>query len=170
MDSSLRERISILPEMMDLLNQQIRQEQFASSCYLAMAAWCDQNGFSNSAKLFYDQSKEEREHMMKLFSYITNNGGAAISPSVDTVNHSFSSLRDVFESALSMEIDVTKKIHALMSTARKLEDYNSELCLQWFVHEQMEEEQFFRSIIQMIELMGDSPLQLIDDKISQKNH
>ncbi|MCH2225627.1 MAG: ferritin [Crocinitomicaceae bacterium] len=170
MDNSLRERISILPEMMDLLNQQIKQEQLASSSYLAMAAWCDQNGFSNSAKLFYDQSKEEREHMMKLFGYITNNGGAAISPSVEPVNHSFLSLRDVFESALNMEIDVTKKIHTLMSTARKLEDYNTELCLQWFVHEQMEEEQFFRDIIQMIELMGDSPLQLIDDRIKRENH
>jgi ferritin len=167
MDNAIRERISILPEMMDLLNQQIKQEQFASSSYLAMAAWCDQNGFSNSAELFYDQAKEEREHMMKLFSYITNNGGAAISPSVDPVNHSFLSLRDVFESALNMEIDVTKQIHTLMSTARKLEDFNTELCLQWFLHEQMEEEQFFRDIIQMIELMGDSPLQLIDDRVKR---
>ena len=66
------------------------------------------------------------------------------------VNHSFSSLRDVFESALSMEIDVTKKIHTLMSTARKLEDYNTELCLQWFVNEQMEEEQLCQKISKIL--------------------
>jgi ferritin len=168
MKNAIRERISVMPGMMDLLNQQIKQEQSASSSYLAMAAWCDQNGFINSAKLFYDQSEEEREHMMKLFNYITNNGGAAMSPSIDAVNHSFLSLKDVFESALSMEIEVSESIKVLMSTAKKLNDYNTELFLQWFVKEQMEEEQFFRDIIQMIELMGDSPLQLIDDRVKRQ--
>jgi ferritin len=169
MKDLLRERISILPEMMDLLNQQVKQEQLASSSYLAMASWCDQNGFNNSAKLFYSQSEEEREHMMKIFSYIVDNGGAPISPSIEQVNHSFLSLTDVFHSALEMEISVTKNIQKLVSTARKLEDYNTELTLQWFVQEQAEEEQFFRDIIQMIELMGDSPLQMIDDRIKKSN-
>lgn len=165
MKQSLRNRISIQPEMMDLLNEQIKQEQQASSSYLAMAAWCDQNGFVNAAKLFYDQSAEEREHMMKLFSYITDNGGAAISPSIDPVNHSFLSLKNIFETALEMEIEVTSNINKLLTTARKLEDYSTELCLNWFVHEQMTEEQLFRDILQMIELMGDAPLQLIDERI-----
>jgi ferritin len=167
MKNTVRERISILPEMMDLLNQQIKQEQFASASYLAMASWCDQNGLNNSAKLFYSQSEEERTHMMKIFSYIMNNGGAPISPSIEPVNHSFLSLPDVFQSALEIEISVSQNIQKLMSTARKLEDFNTEIHLQWFVQEQAEEEQFFRDIIQMIELMGDSPLQMIDDKIKE---
>jgi hypothetical protein len=103
MKDLIRQRISILPEMMDLLNNQIKQEQQASSSYLAMASWCDQNGFINSAKLFYAQSEEEREHMMKIFTYVVDNGGSPISPSIDPVNHSFLSLTDVFHSALDMD-------------------------------------------------------------------
>ena len=170
MKKELRERISIIPEIMDLLNEQIKKEQFASSSYLAMASWCDQNGFSNSANLFYSQSEEEREHMMKLFSYIIKNGGAAISPIVSEVNHSFLSLKDVFHTALELEISVTENIQKLMTSARNLQDYNSELILQWFVKEQAEEEEFYRDIIQMIELMGDSPLQMIDERIKRADH
>jgi ferritin len=170
MKKELRERISINPEIMDLLNEQIQKEQFASSSYLAMASWCDQNGFTNSANLFYSQSEEEREHMMKLFSHIVKNGGAAISPSISQVNHSFLSLMDVFRSALELEISVSQNIQKLMTVARNLEDYNSELILQWFVKEQAEEEEFYRDIIQMIELMGDSPLQMIDERIKRVEH
>jgi ferritin len=100
-----------------------------------MASWCDQNGLNNSAKLFYSQSEEERTHKMKIFSYIMNNGGASISPSIESVNHSFLSLPDVFQSALGIEISVSQNIQKLMSTARKLEDFNTEIHLQWFVQE-----------------------------------
>ena len=82
MENLIRERISINMDVMDMLNQQIHAEQLASSTYLAMASWCDQNGFINATKYFYAQSEEEREHMMKLFTFVNDNGGAAISPQV----------------------------------------------------------------------------------------
>ena len=67
MKSIARQQISINLEVMDLLNEQVVNEQHASSVYLAMASWCDQHGLVKSTESFYKQSEEERAHMMKLF-------------------------------------------------------------------------------------------------------
>ena len=165
MNNIIRENISIHPNVMDMLNQQIKEEQYASSSYLAMASWCDQNGYENASKYCYNQSSEESEHMMKIFKFIIDNGGAAYSPVVDGINHEFSSLKDVFLNALSMEIDVTKNIHSTMKKCRELNDYVSETLLLWLIQEQMEEEQKFRRIIEVIDMMDGSPAKLIDERI-----
>ena len=75
-----------------------------------MASWCDQHGFDHSAKFFYDQSSEEREHMLKIFKYINDNGGMAYSPIVEGVSHDFESILDLYKTALQEEIKVSKSI------------------------------------------------------------
>ncbi len=162
-----RQKMSISVETMDLLNQQITLEAHASASYLAMASWCDQNAFTNSASFFYKQSEEEREHMMKIFQFINDCGGNAISPSVSNINHEFSSLEDIFESALEQEIMVTKSIHNIVKECKSNNDYNGENFLQWFVVEQLEEEKTLRDILDLFELMGRDgiALKLIDERI-----
>ena len=71
MENLIRENLSINIKVIDLLNDQIKMEAKASATYLAMASWCDQHGYDHSAKFFYAQSSEEREHMLKIFKYIT---------------------------------------------------------------------------------------------------
>ncbi|MCM4166827.1 putative bacterial non-heme ferritin [Arenibacter antarcticus] len=167
MKNIARQQMSIKVSTMDLLNKQIKLEAHASATYLAMASWCDQNAFANSADFFYAQSAEEREHMMKIFRFITDCGGIAISPTVENINHDFSSLEEVFENALDHEIMVTKSIHELLATARKDQDYVVENFLQWFVAEQLEEEKALRDILDMFELMGRDgiALKFIDERI-----
>ena len=67
-----RQSMSIKVESMDLLNGQIKMEAHASATYLAMASWCEQNGFFTSAKFFFKQAEEEREHMMKIFNFLVD--------------------------------------------------------------------------------------------------
>lgn len=154
---------------MDLLNNQIKMEAQASASYLAMASWCDQHAYLKSAEFFYEQAAEEREHMMKIFKFITDCGGIAISPTIENVNHDFSHLEEVFETALDQEISVTKSIHKLLSTARKDQDFVVENFLQWFVEEQLEEERTFRDILDLFELMGRDgiALKLIDERVKK---
>ena len=168
MKDIVRQKISINVDVMDLLNQQIVKEAHSSSAYLAMASWCDQNGLTNSAEFFYKQSAEEREHMMKIFKYINDNGGTAYSPEVKNILHDFSSLQEIFEAALDQEITITKSIHAIVLKCRKVQDLTSEYFLQWFIQEQMEEEQKMRRILDLFELMGTDgmALKLIDERIT----
>ncbi|MGY5354515.1 ferritin [Wenyingzhuangia sp. IMCC45467] len=165
MNTIIRKQISIHPEVMDLLNNQIAMEMHASASYLAMASWCDQRELLNSKALFYEQAEEEREHAMKIFKFINDNGGAAISPSVDLVNNDFDSLLAIFEKSLEQEIAVSESIKKIFKKARNVDDFVSEAMLQWFITEQAEEEDKFRSIIDIFELMEGMPLKMIDERI-----
>ena len=165
MKTEIRRQMIIHPKVMDLLNDQISMEMQASASYLAMASWCDQRGLNNSTAFFYAQAAEERDHAMKIFKFINDNGGAAISPSVTNVKHEFESLRDVFEKSLDQEVKVTAAIFNIFKNTRALNDYTSELFMQWFVTEQAEEEETIRDILDVFDLMGDMPLKMIDERL-----
>ncbi|QED38739.1 ferritin [Antarcticibacterium arcticum] len=169
MKDLVRQKLSIHVEVMDLLNEQIKKEAQSSSIYLAMASWCDHNALTNSAHFFYEQSLEERDHMMKIFKYINDNGGTAYSPEVTNINHDYNSLEEIFETALDQEIAITKSIHNIVFKCRKVQDLTSEVFLQWFVHEQMEEEQTIRRALELFDLMGTDGLglKLLDERIPQ---
>ena len=169
MKDLVRQKLSINVDIMDLLNEQIQKEAHSSSAYLAMASWCDQNGLPHSASFFYKQSLEEREHMMKIFRFINDNGGTAYSPEVKNIMHEFNSLEEIFQSALSQEISITKSIHNLVHNCRKRQDLSTEYFLQWFVHEQMEEEQKMRRVLDLFDIMGKDgiALKLIDERVNE---
>jgi len=170
MKDLIRGNLSINIKSIDLLNEQIKMEFEASAMYLAMASWCDQQGFMHCANFFYEQSNHEREHMLKIFKFINENGGIAYSPIVNKVNHEFSSIVDVFETALRGEIKVSKSIHSIFMQCRKDNDYATEVFLQWFVTEQLEEEQTMRRALQIFELCGEGneDLYLADKRMA--NH
>ncbi len=167
MKDLMRQRTSIKPDIVDILNEQVRIEATASAAYLAMAAWCDQHGWDYSAEHFYTQADEERMHMLKLFRYVSDMGAAALSPKVGEVQHDFSSLRDVFETALESEIHVTESINKVVAACRNVNDFATESFMQWYVLEQTEEEYVARRALELFDIMGDSGMDLIliDERI-----
>jgi ferritin len=69
--------------MQDALNKQVAMEAASSQAYLAMASWAEiQPGLDGVTNFFYQQSDEERVHMLKLIRYINERGGFAIVPSL----------------------------------------------------------------------------------------
>ena len=164
-----RTQTSLHPEIIALLNEQVAKEAHASSIYLAMASWCEVNGYTRSAEFFYEHAVEERDHMMKIFRFLNENGARAYAPEVGKVAQDFKSLLEVFQKTLDHEIEVTKSIFAIFKKAREEGDYASENFLQWFVEEQLEEERLVHSILDLFEFTNekDSPLalKLIDERI-----
>lgn len=155
MKDLLRQRTSLKEEIEILLNNQIKMEAEASAKYLAMGSWCDRNGFKHSAAYFIRQSEEERSHMMKIFQYILSVGGTAISPEVSAVNQEFATFRSVFDIALQSEINVTQSINRIVTASRTVEDYATESMLQWFVKEQVEEEDNARRALELFDVIGE---------------
>jgi len=151
----LRQRTSLKEEIEILLNNHVKMEAEASAKYLAMASWCDRHGFKNSAKYFLKQSDEERGHMLKIFNYIMTVGGTAVSPEVAAVKQEFATFRSVFEAALQSEIAVTQSINRIVTQSRREEDYGTESFLQWFVNEQIEEEDNARRAIELFDVIGE---------------
>ena len=165
MKTAIRRQMTIHPEVMDVLNEQIALEMHASASYLAMASWCDQRELVNSKAFFYKQAEEERAHGMKIFNFVNDAGGAAISPAIPTVNNEFEGLREIYEQSLDQEIEVTQSIYKCFKAARNTDDFASEVFLQWFVNEQVEEEDTVRSIIDIFDLMEGMPLKMIDERL-----
>ncbi len=152
------------------LNRQIEMEAYASAYYLAMASWCEQKGFQGSAEFFYKQSDEERAHMLKIFRFVNEAEGQAISPGVKQPPADFDSFKALFETALAQEREVTTAIYDLMKIARDKNDFATQNLMQWFVDEQLEEEKQIIVILDKLKLIGDAGVGLfmLDNELGQK--
>lgn len=144
----------ISKKIAEALNGQVAKEAYAANSYLSMASWCEQQGLHGCAAFLYDQSEEEKGHMMKLFKYINAAGGQAMAPEVKEPPHIYESLTHVFETALEQEQGVSESINKLVDLCFHSQDYASFHLLQWYVEEQVEEENLFKSILDMIKLAG----------------
>jgi ferritin len=148
-------RTSLSEEVELLLNEQIKTEAYSSAVYLSMASYCNRNGFDYSAGYLEKQSNEERGHMLKIFKYINDLGGRAISPDIINVPQDFESFRTVFELALQQEIKVTSQLNRLADQCMRLKDYTTFEFIQWFLKEQIEEEYVARRIVELFDVIGE---------------
>jgi ferritin len=141
-------------KILQLLNEQIGHEYYSSNFYLAMSSWCGFKGLRGSCSFLSHHAGEEMEHMRKLFGYVGDTGAQAIVPQVQKPPESYDSIRDVFSKTLEHEIFITRKINELVGACMLEKDYSTFSFLQWYVAEQHEEEKLFRSILDLIEIIG----------------
>ncbi|MFZ9700767.1 MAG: ferritin [Flavobacteriales bacterium] len=155
------------PTVESALNDQISIESHSSNAYLALASWCETKGMEGSAKFFYLQSEEERAHMLRLFKYINDSGGKALTPALNQPRTDFSDIMEVVEYFLKGEVRVSDGINKLVYIATQEKDYTTLNFLQWYVAEQHEEETTARNIKDKINLIGleANGLYLIDKEI-----
>jgi ferritin len=141
----------ISPAMIAALNEQIKHEYFSSYLYLAMSAYCEEQNLSGFAHWMRIQADEERGHAMKLFDYIQSLGVRVELKSIEQPPREFGSPRELFQKVLAHERMITSRIHALYEQARAEKDYRTEIMLQWFISEQVEEEKNALDILTRIE-------------------
>jgi ferritin len=169
MKDLLRLRTSLSEEIETALNEQIKREAHSSAVYLAMGSWCDRHGFDNSANFFYKQSDEERGHMKKIFKYVLDLGGQAISPEITNIQQDYDSFRAVFEQALEQEIAITQSINRIVAKCHQVQDFTTVAFLQWFLTEQVEEEYIARRALELFEVIGEEGVgqYMIDKQIAK---
>lgn len=155
METTTRSKCSLDQKTESLLNQQVGLECVSSASYLAMASWCDYQGFKYGASFLYRHAEEEKEHMLKLFHYINDVGGHAIHPEITHIQHDFDSFRQIFEHAFAHERKVTQAIHQLVGHCWQVKDFATFNFLQWFVKEQIEEESLTRRAVELFDVIGE---------------
>lgn len=158
----------ISKRMQEALNEQVRIEAESSQVYLAMASWAEiQPGINNITEFFYRHSDEERMHMLKLIHFINSRGGFAVIPALPQPPLTFPSVNHAFKQLLEHEIFVSESINKLVHIALEEKDYATHNFLQWYVAEQIEEEDLARTLIDKLELIGDekSGMYLFDKDI-----
>jgi ferritin len=138
----------------DALNEQIKLEEESSRAYMAMASWCESNGYPGAARFLYKHSDEERMHQTKLIHYVNDRGGHALLKPLAEPGNLYKSVKDVFEQVLKHELHVTESINALYHLATQEKDYTTGQFLQWYIMEQIEEESLVNGILDKMNLAG----------------
>jgi ferritin len=152
----------------EALNKQVQMEAESSQAYLAMASWAEiQPGLEGVSNFFFQQSDEERQHMLKLLRFINERGGFGVVPELTQPMLTFPSLKKLFEEFLKHELKVSDSINDLVHLSLTEKDYATHNFLQWYVNEQIEEERTARTLNDKLELIGDdkSGLYLFDRDI-----
>lgn len=151
------------------LNNQIKIEAESSQIYLAMACWAEVKGLEGVAGFMFDQSNEERDHMLKLVKFVNERGGHAHISELSAPNVTFVSFKEMFEKLYEHEVFVSNSINELVHISLQEKDYATHNFLQWYVSEQIEEEAMARTILDKINLIGDDKggLYLFDRDIQQ---
>ena len=153
--------MSLNRKIEEALNRQIQSEFYSSYVYLSMSGYSDSQNLPGFAAWMRAQSEEERGHAMRLFDYVQNRGGRVRLTSIAQPKLDFESPRVMFEEALGHEQSVTATIHELYRLAQEEKDYPTEVELQWFVQEQVEEEKTIQDILAQLAMIGDHPAALV---------
>ena len=158
--------MKISSKMKKALNDQVALEASASNSYLAMASWCEVTGYQGAANYFYVQSDEERTHMLKIVHYLNDMAAIATIPATKAPSSTYKSLEGLIKTALKNEQAVTKAIHKMVEIAQKEKDHSTNVFLEWFVNEQVQEETKFETLLQKFDLIGRDKLAINEiDKI-----
>jgi ferritin len=151
--------------LQDAINEQIRNEIQSAYLYLSMSAHCEAANLPGAAHWLRTQWEEELSHAMKLFKYVNERGGRVTLQSIEKPQAEFPSLLGIFQQVLAHEQKVTALINNLYSIAIKENDYATQIELQWFIKEQVEEEKNAVDIIDMLKMSGESgPALLMVDR------
>jgi ferritin len=143
------------PDVKKALNKQITMEFHSSAIYLSMAADFFTKNFGGFGQWMLVQSKEETGHGMKIFKYLLERGETVELEAIDAPQKSWATPLDAFRTAYGHEQKVTASIAALTELARDKKDHATEIFLQWFVSEQVEEEANADEIVKKLELAKD---------------
>jgi ferritin len=136
------------------INDQIVVEGYSSNLYLAMASWCEANGFAGAAKFLFVHADEERMHMLKFIHYVNDRGGHSVVPALKAPPKDYKDIFKLFDEIMKHEEYVTECINSLVEVSMKERDFTTANFLQWYVTEQVEEESLFRNIQDKINLLG----------------
>ena len=154
----------------EALNRHINEEFYASYLYLSMSAHCDSLDLPGFAHWMRIQSQEEYAHAMNLFDYVQDRQGKVTLLPIDQPVVEFGSVLDVMEATLAHERQVSHLINELYELASRESDYPTQVHLQAFITEQIEEEKTAADIIAKLRLIGEdgSNLLILDNEMAAR--
>ena len=150
------------------LNEQINHEMYSAYLYMAMSTQSNQMGLKGFANWFMVQYHEEMFHAMKIYEYVQRQGAKVVLAAVQAPPAGFASPLEMFTQTLAHEQFITRAINELMEVAIADKDHATQIFLEWYVTEQVEEEENDNDIIAQLKLIDGNPqgLMMLDRELA----
>ncbi len=160
----------ISPKIQDAINAQINAEFWSAYLYLAMAMHFESEGLHGIANWFRIQFKEEQAHAEIFINYLLSRGGRVALAPIAEVPDSWESPLAAYEATLVHEQKVTSLINGIYALAEAEHDYATRGKLDWFVSEQVEEEETAQGLIDRLKLIGENgmALYMLDQELAAR--
>lgn len=137
------------------LVDQMNDELAAAHEYSAMAAYCEDKSYAGFANFYKQQAKEERFHAEKIYNYLNNRGVHAKFQAIPEPTNDYDSILDTFKKGLKQEQAVTKSFYNITDIANEDREHMTLSFVNWFLDEQVEEEDMFQTHIDYLERLKD---------------
>jgi ferritin len=166
----MEKREMINEKIENILNEQINKEFYSAYLYLAMSAFFSENsyfGFANWTKV---QAREEVDHAMIIYDHILSRNGEVRLKQIDTPEYKAGSPVEIFQQAYDHEVSVSNAIDEIAKLAQEEGDFATRNFINWFLKEQIEEEEQTLDIVNELELYGADcgALYHIDEKLGRR--
>ena len=157
-------------KMIKAINDQMNAELYSSYLYFSMAAYFDSISLKGCSSWMRVQAMEEQAHTKKFYDFLTARGGRVVLSDIKAPPSNWETPLAVFEHVLEHEQMVTGLINGLVDLALELRDHATNSFLQWYVDEQVEEEENADGILQNFKLNADNPggLFMIDKELAAR--
>lgn len=157
-------------KILNALNEQINREMYSAYLYMSMSSYSDSVGLKGFANWFMVQYHEEMLHAMKIYEYIQRHGSQPILKPLAGPPTKFESALDMFGKTLEHEQFITRSINDLTDLAIAEKDHATRIFLEWYVTEQVEEENNDNEIIAQLKLIKDNSqgLMMLDRELAQR--
>lgn len=140
----------------DALTKQVNNEFYSAYLYLAMDQYFEDENMPGMANWMYQQFLEEQFHAKKMLKYLNSRGVKVVLEAIEKPQVDWDSTMAVFENVLEHEKSITASINSIQSLAVNEQDFATMSFLQWFIGEQIEEEENAANLIKQLELIGDN--------------
>jgi len=150
------------------INAQINRELYSAYFYLGLSAQAEAANLKGTAAWFLAKHGEEMTHALKMYRYLIDQDARMELSAVDAPPVDGGGVLRMFEQTLAHEREVTAAINDLVDQALAEKDHATNVFLQWFVTEQIEEEATVNDILGRLRLFGDQgqSLLMIDNELS----
>ena len=142
-------------KMEKAFNDQINAELYSEYLYLSMKAYFETLNLPGFVNWMNVQVQEEHAHAMGMFDYVNSRGGKVTLKAIDGPKTEWSSPLEVFEDVLKHEELVTSLINKVADVAEEVKDRTAMSFLNWYIKEQVEEEDNVGKVLATLRLIGD---------------
>jgi ferritin len=160
----------ISKKMQKAINDQINRELYSSYLYRAMGFCAKTMVLNGTAHWMGVQAGEETKHAERFIKYLQDQQAEPEMQALAKPPAGFKSMLDMFEQTLKHEKYITKNINNLMQQALAEKDAATQIMLQWFITEQIEEEATPAEIIAQLKMVGTSSggLYMLDKTLGKR--